>query len=511
MIESDTKQYYSKLSAEYIENNSTSAYVLFATGELLQETDRAKYLWGSNSTAIEIISRICELELIEKHKDKLQEEFERMLQSEKINDLNILFKLLGKNEGTTLALQLCLKQLIIKDFDKIYNPTCQSCQEIVTQVICIYQKYVKFINDAFNNEQIMRDTLQESLSIIINQKIKKSWLLFSAFIDDLLRKKIAIDNIDYEIVKLFANLTERFDDFVTDYKEKLAQRIIFNAVDISSEESIFNIFNSVEKFTAEQNCHLNRMLQDFKEKPDDSILVLTSHSWPTSSNPIACDTKTLPAPLTQLMEAFEEEYCEIHCGRRLQWCPHLMTVELKNGTIMTLLQYQIISSLPISINLPELAKTLGRHEGELSVSIKSLQDAGIVLLNPATGTFEFSVLPDNLNLIPLGDAALAALEEVESIAGKDSIVTVATSMEIDESRQLRQSFIIQSLVTMIIKRQRQASPAELKKLLCSAAGALKQGHSFLPQAEEIDSAINGLISKGYLEFNEQEHLYIYIP
>lgn len=508
MIESDTKEYYAKLSAQFIERNSTSAYVLFATGELSNEMERAKYLWESNSAAIEIISRISELELIEKHKDKLQEEFNRMLQSESIKDLNILFKLLGKNEGTTLALQQCLKQLIIKDFDKMYNAIGQSCQEIVSHVIFIYQKYVKFVKDAFNNEQIMQDTLQESLSRIMNQTIKKSWILFSTFVDDLLRKKGVIDSSSIEIVKLFANLTDKFDDFVSDYKEKLAQRIIFKAVEISEEENILDILKSVEKFTAEQNCHLNRMLQDFKEKPDDSILVLTSHSWPTSCDPAAAaDPKSVPEPLRSLMAAFEEEYREIHCGRRLQWCPHLVTAETENGTVMTLLQYQIISSLPIiTKQIPELADSLGRHVGELSISLKALQDAGIVVLDSVNGTFEFFAIPDNLNLVPVNWGS--SEEELKSITRIDLILTTE---EVDESRLLRQSFIIQSLVTLILKRQRQVSPAELKKLLLSSAASLKHGHSFQPQTDEILVAINGLIDKGYLEFNEQEHLYIYIP
>ena len=428
-----------------------------------------------------------------------------MLSSERVNDLNILFKLLGKNEGTLLALQQCLKQLIIKDFDKMHNATSQSCQESVTQAIRTYQKYVKFIEAAFNNEKIMRETLQESMSHILNQKIEKSWTLFSTFIDDFLRMRDCTDDSCYEIVNLFARLTEKFDDFIMDYKEKLARRIIFNMIDISLELKILDILNSVEKFTAEQNCHLNRMLQDFKEKPDDSILVLTSHSWPSSCNQTPIDPNTLPESLGTLMEAFEEEYREIHCGRRLQWCPQLITVELQNGTVMTLLQYQIISSLPITKNLSELSETLGRQVSEVSISLKILQDAGVIVFDSSKGTFEFFALPSNLNLIPFGDALP---DEIENVVMSGSN---PASNGVDESLQIRKSFIIQSLVSIILKRQRQTSPAELKKLLLSATGTLKHGHAFLPHTDEINAAINSLVDKGYLEFNEQEHLYIYIP
>ena len=504
MIEADTREYYLNISSRFIASNSTSAYVLFATGELMKETERAKYLWESDASAIEIISRTCELELIEKHKDKLQEEFERMLQSERINDLNILFKLLGKNEGTTAALQQCLKQLIIKDFEKSYSATSQSCLEIVTLVIQTYQKYVKFIEAAFDNEQIMQDTLMESMSVIMNQKIKKSWLLFSTFIDDKLRKQGIVDESSYEIMKLFAGLTDKFDDFVMEYMEKMAKRIIFHAIDLASEEKLLSILRSIEKFTAEQNCHLNRMLQDFKEKPDSSVLVLTSHSWPSSCNHMTVDRNVIPESLSSLMEAFEDEYREIHCGRRLQWCPQLMTVELANGTVMTLLQYQILSSLPVSANPQELAAVLGRQVNEVSISLKVLLEAGVIGLDSSKGTFEFLALPSNLNLVPLNDGAS---EEMENIPSDLNPI----SSGVDESLQIRQSFIIQSLLTVILKRQRQASPAELRKLLLSAAGGVKHGHAFVPQMEEIDLAINGLVDKGYLEFNEKEHLYIYIP
>ena len=132
----------------HCKSNSTSAYVLFATGELMKETERAKYLWESDASAIEIISRTCELELIEKHKDKLQEEFERMLQSERINDLNILFKLLGKNEGTTAALQQCLKQLIIKDLKNRTVPQVNPALKLSPSWFKLI-KNVKFIMSCF--------------------------------------------------------------------------------------------------------------------------------------------------------------------------------------------------------------------------------------------------------------------------------------------------------------------------------------------------------------------------
>lgn len=509
MVEEDTKEHYAKLSQQFIQNNTTSTYVLFASEELSKESERTNHLWESDSEAIRIIMRICENELIENHKDKLQEEFENMLQFERTSDLNLLFKLLGKNEGTIVALQHSLSRLILKDFDYAYNSANSSSNEAITSIIEVYKKYAKFINSAFDNEHSMVTTLEDAIAQIINQRIKNSWILFSNFIDELLRSRNPITEEIEGIMKLFTLRTESFDDFIDEYKERLSQRIVFNGIDIDSEENFMKIFKSAEKekLSPEQNCHLNRMLLDYKEKLE-SILVLTSHAWPTSCNPIKLDEGDIPESLKGLMQEFEDEYRGIHCGRKIQWCPQLITLESENGTVMTLLQYQLIHALPFEGNLTVIAQKLNATLDEVTSAFKVLQDCDIIKLDNLSGLYDFVNLPGNLNLIPVKNHSMG---HDQLALGNFSHDNSKLAIELDSSRQVRQSFIIQSLITMILKRQRHSSPAEMKKLLISAASSLKHGHAFVPQADEIDAAINGLIGKGYLEFNEQENLYIYVP
>ena len=88
MVEEDTREFYAKSSQRFIQDNTTSTYVLFASEKLSKESERISYLWESDTESIRLIMRICENELIENHKDKLQEEFENMLQFENISDLN---------------------------------------------------------------------------------------------------------------------------------------------------------------------------------------------------------------------------------------------------------------------------------------------------------------------------------------------------------------------------------------------------------------------------------------
>ena len=511
MVEEVSKEYYAKLSNQFIENNNTSTYVMFASEELSKELERTNFLWESDPEAIRIITRICEIELIENHKNKLHEEFEKMLQFGRVSDLNLLFKLLGKNEGTIVALKQSLSQLILKEFDVAYNST-YSFSHVIKNILDLYQKYLKFINEAFDNDDSMIKSLEDVMAEIVNQRIKRSWIIFSNYIDEVLKCKVLISEEVVGILRLFTLRSESFDEFVNEYKEKLSQRIVFNGgVVIESEELVIEIFRKANKLSAEQNCHLNRMLLDYKEK-GDSVLVLTSHAWPSSCNPTIDDSNEeimIPDSLKALMQEFDNNYREIHCGRKIQWCPQLITLQCDNDTVMTLLQYQMIHSLPFKASdLTEIGQKLKVSLFELNSALKVLQEQEIVKFDTLNGSFYFSDLPSGLNLIPVKGSSL----ENENITiGNLSSGSSKMSIEIDSARQIRQSFILQSLIATILKRQRHTSPAELRKLLFSSLNSLKYGHAFVPQADEIDAAINGLIGKGYLEFNEQENLYIYVP
>ena len=206
MVEADTKYYYSQISSKYIEKESISSYVKFATEELARETDRIRNLWDSNLFAIEIIIRACETELIENHQTKLEQEFSRMLKSERHSELNLLFKLLGKNEGASLALMQSLGQLILRDFDTLNDVHKQSCQEIIDQITQIYRRYCQFIDSAFQNDEKMRRTLLDSISQIINDRIKNSWPIFSSFIDENLKRDMRASVEFQEAVSLSYNL-----------------------------------------------------------------------------------------------------------------------------------------------------------------------------------------------------------------------------------------------------------------------------------------------------------------
>ena len=574
MIELDTKDYYSKLSKKFMEDNSTAAYATFAIEKLNLEIERTNRLWIFNNSfnfseiaaeAKKIILRACELELIEKHKFKLQEEFEFMLLSGNTLELTLLYKLLGRNEGTTLALQQSLNNLILKEFEGLENdneikdkyqenPDEEFDKKIsahsqIFKLLNIYQKYTKLIKIAFNDESKMIKTLNESVGVIINAKIANCWLLFSNFMDEILGKKEFLSVELLGLIKLFTIKLDSFDNFIKDYKEKFAARIILKQINSKWEEKVLNIFSATDKLSSEQNCHLKRMLLDFKESqvieqdqdeqkekckskaqahvqvqvPKHAVLVLTSHAWPSSCNPASMETTDdsvsnyYPESLKTLIKDFEEKYCEKHSGRKLNWCPQLITLQTENDTKMTLLQYQIISSLPASEeDLAELCGTLSVSPKAISRSLKLLLENGIVKFEIQSKTFEFIELPNNLNLISANDLIGRNLnhngEEDEDLNSNDvKEIIQQTALEIDSSRRAKDAYLLQSLCSSILKRQRQASPAELKKLLISATGKLKNGHAFCPRAEEIEASVRGLVDKGYLEFNEHENLYIYVP
>jgi len=499
-VECNTNEFYSDLSQKYISEHGVGKYVSFATEALSREAERTKQLWCED---YELILRACELELIEKHKIQLQDEFERMLKSGITSDISSLYHLLRKNEGTTTTLQQSLKHLILKEFDN--NSINLGINEI-QNVQILLQKFTEFIRHSFNNEPNILATLEDSMSFIINKKITGAGCLFSKYIDESLRNRsLSTDSIS--LIQVFCENIDAFDDFINDYKEKLAQRLVFHSVNLSDEENVLGVFRSAEKLSPEQNCHLSRILQDFQAKTSE-VIVMTSHAWPSTCDPRCSNSEFTPRNpiLKNIMQSFEDDYKHVHCGRRLQWCPHLFTLETDNGTVMSLLQYELISEMPFD-SVTEIGEKLAASQKDIALALKSLQEHGVVKFNSHDGQITFLQLPDGLNLLPSEDLELA-LAETSSEAIVDFI---QQEHEMTSARHLRESYILQCMVTLILKRQRQVSPAELRKLLLSSSASLAHGHAFAPKSEDIEIAVTSLIQKGYLEFNVHENIYIYVP
>lgn len=498
MVEANTRTFYADLSRKFISEHGVGKYVAFATDCLATESNRSKELWSDD---YELIVRACEIELIENHKTQLQEEFEKMLKSEVISDISTLYRLLSKNEGTTTTLQLSLKNLIFKEFDL---NAASSRMDDVKNIQSVFKKYSELINKSFANEPKILSTLDESMAFILNKKISNAGNLFSRFIDESLRNGVLTPET-VSIIQVFCANIEAFEEFVSDYKVKLAQRLIFHDTNVNDEERVIEIFRWAEKLSPEQSCHLTRMLLDHKEKTL-SVLVLTSHAWPSTCDPRSTSTIIRDPSLMDVIQKFEEDYKDAHCGRRLQWCPHLFTLETQNGTVMSLLQYELISQMPFS-NPLEVGERLSVSQKEIALALKSLQEHGIVQFDPQSNVVSYVHLPGHLNVLPKEDLE-SALIESSSVGIIDFI---QQEQENCSARHLRQSFILQSVISSILKQQRQCSPAEMRKLVISSTESLKHGHAFVPNYEDIETAVNGLLGKGYLEFNAHENIYIYVP
>lgn len=504
-MELDSKFYFSKVSRLFLEQNDASKFVYFVTEQLSFESERIKFLWPTDLEAAGALMKVCEVELIDFHKSILQQEFERMLQFERSSEVKILFSLLKKNESTSQALQQSLSVLIAKELE-----TASGAQPrlLVEKIIEIYAKFSVFVCEAFENDQKMLTALEDSIQNLINSKIKAFWKLLSVFIDERLKPHNQhLSPQFHQFLRLFVVKSDCFDEFMIDFKEKFAYRLIYQDFDLNSETEIIGTLKQTGKLSPEQNCHLNRMLTDYEIR-DEAVLVLTSHAWPSSCNPVAMNDSLLPESLKSIISNFESGYRDSHCGRKLNWCPQLTTVETGNGCLMTLLQFVLIQNLPCSEDLDDISRKIGVSVSDVRRALKPLIEHSVISLDSNTNNFEFEKLSNNLNLIPLYGEDEASTVFTNS---KISNETSNFNADLDSNGKLRRAFILQSLVASILKHKRQISPAELKKIVASNAANMKFGHSFNPSYEDLSDAINNLIGKGYAEFNTQDNLYIYVP
>lgn len=224
----------------------------------------------------------------------------------------------------------------------------------------------------------------------------------------------------------------------------------------------------VQKCSGERAMHLRRMLRDAQEghfSLDDcnlTVQVITQHSWPREyeSAQLQEGGGEFPEHLQPQLEAFRSKYLAEHSGRKLVWCPQLLSVEVedcRNGQryLMSLQQYS---------QLPKIDLSAGER----------LSDNLISLLPRQAG--------------PSINADAPAETVKPSVSGSSH------------------AHVLQALIVSLLKRRQKLSPAELFKVL---RGELA-GRFGVVEEEEVRGALDVLQEKGFVEYNRADNLYLYL-
>ena len=331
-----TKQFYRVECGSYISTNPVTEYMKKATYWLDEEESRVvSYLHVSTR---EPLIKATELVLLTEHVTALQDEFQPLLERDKIEDLARMFKLLSRVPETLGKLrdlfEKHVKQAGVLEMEKIANqdtvdneisgqdPASKTLGDgpknlegfdpklYVETLLTVYRKFESVTKTAFEAEAGFVASLDRGCRDFVNRNVfcasrsSRSSELLAKYVDSLLRKSSKTSE-DSEVEALLNGVMTIFkfiedkDVFQKFYTKNLAKRLV-NGVSASDDAEASFISKLKEACGFEYISKLQRMFTDMsvskdlnndftamqsvrKTETDFSMLVLCSGSWPLTA------------------------------------------------------------------------------------------------------------------------------------------------------------------------------------------------------------------------------------
>jgi len=523
-----TEEYYVKESTAFLQENPVTEYMKKAMQRLEQEQTRVvSYLHESTR---DDLAKKCEHTLIKQHEERLQGEFQVLLNDEKTEDLSRMYQLMARiKDGLTPLRELLEAHVCAQGMAALGNETdaINDAKAYVTCLLGVHKRYSDMVEVAFQNDASFVQALDRACKKFVNKNAvtkqakstAKSPELLAKYCDSLLKKgnKNAADGGDVEkllegVMVVFKYLEDN-DVFQKFYSKMLAKRLVYsNSASDDAESSMISKLKQACGF--EWTSKFQRMFQDVKISKDlmkkfdgldgpraikdFSIMVLTSGSWPFVQHQ---EELVLPAALESCKEKFKMFYIQQHSGRILKWLYHLAKGELRttytvDAKTKKSCQYTLQAntdqmSILMKYNdaevysFEEISASVGISQDKLSGVMEVLcktklltKDESVVVggtkytLNKG---FKNKKLRVNINM-PIKAEAKAETEQLHKA--------------IDEDRKM----LIQATIVKIMKMRKKMNH---NSLITEAITQLKD--RFKPKIPMLKKQVDVLMEKGYME------------
>ncbi|KAF2072416.1 hypothetical protein CYY_006273 [Polysphondylium violaceum] len=538
-----TENYYTNESAKFISEHSVADYMKKVETRLNEEVKRVQqYLHPSTET--ELISK-CEKVLIEKHVEVVWNEFQSLLENDKISDLTRMYSLLSRIprglEPLRATLEKHVQNVGLQAVSSIANGAIEPRVYIET-LLKVFKKYNDLVTGAFRSDTGFVASLDKACRRFINENAvtlaakssSKSPELLARFTDFLLKKspnnpeESEMEQLLNDVMIVFKYIEDKdvFQDF---YSKMLAKRLIHGT---STSEDLEGTMIGKLKSTCgyEYTSKLQRMFTDMSLSRDlldrfnthleqversqlgidFSVLVLATGSWPLQP---PSTNFSIPKELQACEELFQKFYQVQYSGRKLNWLHHLSKGELKTKYLQSsksgytlqcstyqigvLLQFNIYDSLTTE----EIQGSTQLIDSVLKGTLTSLCKSKILLSDPALDDDDISKstkftlnkgFKNKKTKIFINVPVLTQVkEEIDSI-----------HKTVEEDRKLQ----IQAAIVRIMKMRKQLPHSGLMTEVISQLQT-----RFNPKVNIIKKCIDILIEKEYLQRVEgQKDMYSYV-
>ncbi|KAJ3321345.1 hypothetical protein HDV06_004449 [Boothiomyces sp. JEL0866] len=539
-----TEIFYKAESEIYIGSNPITDYMKKAGIWLEEEENRVKsYLHPSTRDGL--IAK-AEIVLIANHATIIQDQFQPLIEKDKIDDLTRMFGLLSRVPSTLERLRdLFLNHVKQQGLDAV-RKVQESMAEIAASgaatpveegekpakktsspnevdpkiymeaLLFVHTKFAATTVSAFKSEAGFVASLDKACREFINRNAfctsgsSKSSELLAKYTDSLLRKGSKI-NEDNEIEDLLNGAMTIFkfiedkDVFQKFYTKNLAKRLV-NSTSASDDAEASMISKLKEACGYEYTSKLQKMFGDmsvskdlnseFREKMetshgkqdiDFSILVLGSGSWPLYAPTSAFN---IPQDLIKPYERFLAYYQSKYQGRKLVWLTHLSKGELKTNYLPGNKTYTLqVSTYQMGILLPfNTALTYSWDE--------LLQTTG---LNPETLQGNLSLLV-KAKILTESDKKYTLNDGFKSKKLKVNLNIAIKSEQKQESDETHKTIakdrelVIQAAIVRIMKTRKTMKHVQLVQEVIAQVQT-----RFKPQIPDIKRCIDILFEKEYIE------------
>ncbi|EGF77757.1 hypothetical protein BATDEDRAFT_13800 [Batrachochytrium dendrobatidis JAM81] len=527
-----TESYYKAESEMFTTQNPITEYMKKAEIRLQEEEKRVEmYLHASTQKTL---ITTCETVLIKNHTGLIQDEFQALLDNDRVDDLSRMYSLLHRVPEGLDRLRVIFEAHVRKQglmaIEKVSEKSANDSTDVdpklyVDSLLSVHKKYADLVQVAFRGEAGFVASLDKACREFTNRNLvcktssSKSPELLARYCDSLLRKsnKMAEDTEFEELLSSVMTVFKYVEDkdvFQKFYSKHLAKRLV-NGTSSSDDGELLMLTKLKDACGHEYTSKLQRMFTDmgvskdlddaFKEQMrrnheseeslDFGALVLNTASWPFQPPKSGLN---IPDDLLKKYERFQRFYQSKHSGRKLTWLFQFCKGELKTnytrgsktGYTFQVSTYQmavlLLYNTATLYTLDELLGTTGVVKDVLLPTVGLLVKAKILLVQGgALGApssryvlnedFKSKKVRINVNL-PI---------KTEQKAESDD-----THRTIEEDRKL----LIQAAIVRVMKTRK-----TLKHVTLVTEVIQQLQTRFKPQVSDIKKCIDILLEKEFIE------------
>ncbi|XP_068338006.1 cullin-1-like [Pyrus communis] len=358
----DSGAYYSRKAANWILTDTCPEYMSKAKECLKREKERVNNYLHSSSEQ-KLVEKVQHELLIVYSTELLEKEgsgCRAMLRLDKVDDLSRIFRLYNKIPKGLDPVSLVFKQHITAEGTALVQQAEDAAssqarggggtqeQVLIKNIIELHDKYMKYVDDSFQNHTLFHKALKEAFEVFCNKSVSgsSSAELLAGFCDNILKKggsdrlsDEAIEETLEKVVKLLAYISDK-DLYAEFYRKKLARRLLFDrSANEDHERSILTKLKQQcgGQFTSKMEGMVTDLTiardhqKGFEEylhhnpavNPgmDLTVTVLTTGYWPSYKS----FDLNLPEEMVKCVEVFKGFYETKTKHRKLTWIYSLGT------------------------------------------------------------------------------------------------------------------------------------------------------------------------------------------